>query len=164
MEPEDLQSFEIAALRRYEEGFELMTRDKTLAGVYLMGYSAEMLLKTAFFRYRSRHREIHSVGLFSLRAQLGPAKTLGKRIIPHIACERYHSIRFWALLLIKFRRGKGDPLPNPLDQQLAQRSNRIYRNWTEMLRFQIIMVEPREELCFFEDVTWIVQNHGKLWR
>ena len=48
--PETVLGFEAAAEEKYEDGFNLMATASQGNGVYLMGYAAEMLLKSAYFR------------------------------------------------------------------------------------------------------------------
>ena len=48
--PETIQGFEAAAEEKYEDGFNLLAFISPGNGVYLMGYAAEMLLKSAYFR------------------------------------------------------------------------------------------------------------------
>lgn len=51
--PETIGGFETAAEERYWDGIEMLTSPgpHRAAGIYLIGYAAEMLLKTASFRF-----------------------------------------------------------------------------------------------------------------
>lgn len=48
--PETVAEFDLAAEQRYWDGCQLITLGRGLAGIYLLGYAAEMILKHACFR------------------------------------------------------------------------------------------------------------------
>ena len=48
--PETVADFELAAEARYWDGCQLITQNHLLGGIYLLGYTAEMILKHASFR------------------------------------------------------------------------------------------------------------------
>ena len=47
--PETIQEFDLAAEERYWTGLDLMTRGESTAGIYFMGYAAEMLAQKQLF-------------------------------------------------------------------------------------------------------------------
>jgi len=91
--PETVQEFDLAAAQKNREGAALVAAGYNGAGIYLLGYSAEMLLKNAYFRYTGASWA-DRVG-----PRLGSALTAGRILIPLVPHEGYHSLRFWASLL-----------------------------------------------------------------
>lgn len=155
---ETLFSFERAASAKYLEGHELMFSGYGGAGMYLMGYSAEMLLKSAYFRFSG------ALPADRIAALLGPAQQTAQQLIPGVPRETYHSLRFWALLLRAKRSQQNDPLPFAVDAPFVSRTRRLYQNWWIGMRYRPDLSQPMEALVLLEDVDWLRANYGKLWR
>ena len=92
---ETIQEFDLAAEERYWTGLELMTRGEGAAGIYFMGYTAEMLLKNSYFLLDRLTPPTFPVG-----TQLGQAKLASSIFLPHYKFRNYHDLIFWADLLI----------------------------------------------------------------
>jgi len=86
--PETVQDLDLAAEERYWEGLELMADGHTGAGIYLMGYAAEMKLKVAYSRLQGA-----SPGA-DARSYIVPARRRAPTLIPGIQDETSHSVRF----------------------------------------------------------------------
>ena len=86
--PETVQEFDLAAAQKYREGTALIAAGYNGAGVYLLGYSAEMLLKNAYFRYTG------ASWADRIQPRLGLALAAGRILIPLVPHEAYHSLRF----------------------------------------------------------------------
>jgi hypothetical protein len=155
---ETLLSFELASHAKYLEGYDLMFRGYGGAGMYLMGYSAEMLLKTAYFRYSGAQPSDR------ISALLAPAQQTAKRLIPGVSPEGNHSLRYWALLLRAKRSQRNHPLPGIIDASFVSRTRRLHQNWWVGMRYRPDSSEPLEVLSLRDDVDWLRANHGKLWR
>ena len=135
-----------------------MARGYGGAGMYLMGYSAEMLLKSAYFRFSGAQPTDR------IAALLGPAQQTAQRLIPGISRETYHSLRFWALLLRAKRRQQNNPLPLAVDAPFVSRTRRLYQNWWIGMRYRPDSAQPRETLILLDDMDWLRANYGRLWR
>lgn len=155
---ETLLSFELAANARYLEGHNLMFRGYGGAGMYLMGYSAEMLLKSAYFRYSGAQPSDRILAL------LAPAQQTAKRLIPGVSPEGNHSLRYWALLLRAKRSRQNDPLPGSIDAAFVSRTRRLYQNWWVGMRYRPDLSQPMENLSVLDDMDWLRANYEKLWR
>ncbi len=157
--PETVQEFELAAEQKYFEALELMASGYRGAGIYLMGYVAEMLLKVAFFRYDGA-RPADLVG-----PRLGPARRRGRARIPRdVPWENYHSLNFWSLLLICERRWRNDPLPARIEARLRQRTRRLYQHWWVEMRYRRDSSRSLEVQTVYDDATWVRDNRVALWR
>jgi hypothetical protein len=158
LQPEEtLQDFELAWPQRYFEGLELMIQGDTAAGIYLMGYAAEMLLKRAYFLLTGA-APTDLVG-----PRLGPARARAAALGVAVGHESYHSLLFWGLLLIEERRALGQPLPVDLEVGLLACTGRLYQNsWVE-LRYRPDSADPAEAEEVREAVDWLREAADRLW-
>ena len=86
--PETVGDFDLAAECRYWDGCQLVTQGHGPGGIYLLGYTAEMILKHACFRV-DRGRPADPVGGF-----FGPTRAWMRHHHGTIAHESYHSLLF----------------------------------------------------------------------
>lgn len=152
---ETVQDFEIAADERFEEGLELLTLGRLGAGIYLLGYAAEMLLKNACYRFAGADLTDPVAGFW------GPALARGRGY--GLQPESSHSVRFWAYTLRADRVGAGQPLPMSTDAELCATVHRLYDNWWVEMRYrpdQALSAEAEEVL---DDVGWLRSNYNALW-
>jgi len=156
--PETVQEFELAAGQKYQEGVVLAAGGYAGAGTYLLGYSAEMLLKSAYFRYTgARPADL-------VQPRLAAALTAGRRYIPPVPHEAYHSLRFWSLLLREVRRQQNRPLPAAVDASFVSRTRRLYQSWWIGMRYRRDQATSLEAGSVYSDVTWLRDNYIALWR
>lgn len=156
--PETLQDFELAAQERYWEGLELMVAGRESGGVYLLGYTAEMLLKLASFRLES----VRPTDL--VKPRLAPVRNWMKQTCPGIDSEGFHSLVFWATYLRTRRRQQGRPLDQLMESQLAQRTRRLYAVWAVEMRYRSLRLPASDLRSAYDSVTWIRDNYLRLWR
>ena len=128
-EPETPQVVELALIDRYASAQQLMLVEEWDAAIYIFGYVAEMVLKTAYFRVRGNNPS-DTVALM-----LSPAKTRGQQIIPDIAHENYHSLDFWSALLRAERTQQQRPLLPAVEAQLISFTQTLYQNWMVEMRY-----------------------------
>ena len=132
--PETLQDFELAAQDRYWEGLELLLAGRDAGGVYLLGYTAEMLLKLASLRLESVRPNDQ------VKPRLAPVRNWMRQTCPGIEYEGFHSLVFWATYLRTKRRQQGRPLDPLTESQLAQRTRRLYSVWAVEMRYRSLRV------------------------
>lgn len=128
------------------------------AGMYLLGYAAEMLLKSVYFRFGGAQL------LDPVRFLLRPAQQIANILIPGVEPEQYHSLRFWALLLRERRRRQNNPLPLDMDAPFVSRTRRMYQNWWVGMRYRQDQSRPMEAITFLDDMDWLRDNYDSLWR
>jgi hypothetical protein len=155
--PETLQDFELASEQRYWDGAGLIAQGRALGGVYLLGYSVEMILKHSCFR-TNRGRPADAVGGF-----FGPAKAWMKQHEVSIGPESYHSLWFWMMYLRGRRRELGRPLPQELDWSLVRRVRRLYQCWSVELRYRPWIVSADVAKAVYDDATWMRDHRIRLW-
>ena len=156
--PETVQEFDLAAALKYREGAALIAAGHSGAGIYLLGYSAEMLLKNAYFRYTG------ASWADRVQPKLGLALAAGRILIPLVPHEGYHSLRFWALLLREARHAQHRPLPPLLDAQFISRTRRLHQNCWIGSRYRRDQSTAREAAAVLDDTEWLQRNHTLLWR
>jgi hypothetical protein len=155
---ETIQDYTLAVPQRYLEGLQLMVEGYPGAGIYLMGYAAEMLLKLAYFLYTGAG-PADAVG-----PRLGPARHQARALGIQVLDEGYHSPRFWARLLLEQRRNDGLPLNNELEARLLNCADSLYSNWWVQMRYQPDVAREDEVAVFHQEVDWLQGNLESLWR
>lgn len=156
--PETLQDIELAAGEKYKEGCALKGAGYDGAAIYLLGYTAEMVLKYACFRYMGEP------GNRQVRGLLAPARNRARAYLPGISVEGYHSVWFWAMWLRKQRQLDGRFWRSSFDHRYLQSTRRIYQNWVAQMRYQVDQCLPDEAELMIEEVEWLIKNWMRLWR
>jgi len=154
--PETVQDLELAVDDKYWEGIQLLVAGRRGAGVYLLGYAVEMILKNACF-LADGARPADLVG-----PRLAPIRSSARRALPGIPHESYHSLWFWLHVLRTKRASLGRPLPGDVDARLVQRVRRIYGIWIVDMRYKPDQALPREAESVYDDVTWIRDRRAQL--
>ena len=160
---ETILDFTTAAEEKYVAGFELVVQSRYNSGIYLMGYAAEMWLKSTYFHLRDPNlRVIDFVG-----PRLNPALHFARTnfdLEPTQGRNDLHDLRFWALLIRQTRRRQNRPLTEILDAQFVSRSRRLYQNWSVNMRYRADPCSEREALTVLDDVSWLKTNYFRLRR
>ena len=166
-----VQEFDFAISEKLLEGQRLLVAGNANGGVYLLGYAAEMLLKTAYFRFTG-------AGLGDeVGPRLAPARRAGKGqrgdgitpdipgLVPDIPDEFYHSLRFWAMLLQAQRAEQGQSWADiEFTLEFERCTERLYNNWWVEMRYRRSLAKPEEALQVLSDVGWLRTHQTTLWR
>ncbi len=159
-QPETITGFETAAEAKYEDGFSLMTYASPGNGIYLMGYAAEMLLKSAYFR-------VAGLGLTVpiTRSHLRQARADAVSLAVAAGDEQFHNLAFWSELLIKKRVQQSRAMTAALAAELDRRAKRLAQNWFVEMRYQRLQgVTVQDVDDVLDDVVWVKSNYQALWR
>lgn len=153
---ESIEGFEAAAENMYEAGFNLMASAQSGQGVYLMGYVAEMLLKSAYFR-------LHGFTFQQVISMADLRDAVQRHHLP-LPPEKFHDLELWAQLIIRERNLK--TLSNPLmESDLQTTTTRLNTNWSVKMRYYPLQGVVRQDLeDVLDDVVWIKSNHNGFWR
>lgn len=162
--PETVHDLETAGRARFWDAMELAIAGRTYAAIYVGGYSAEMLLKSATFRLRGA--ALHQpAGAF-----FGPAKAYGQARFSTISHENYHSIIFWQLSIIELRKDAGLPHGGGVFVELMLNSQTIFDYWNVAMRYRDSEAHPQLHAAatlkiedFVAALSWIDRNHQALW-
>ena len=156
--PETVQEFDLAAAQKYREGTALIAAGYPGAGIYLLSYSAEMLLKNAYFRYTG------ASAVDRIQPRLALALVAGRVYNPAIPHEGYHSLQFWALLLREVRRRQRRPLPPLVDASFTARTRRLHQTAWIGMRYRHDQATLREAQSAQSDAAWLQSHYTTLWR
>src|SRR3954467_176361 len=147
--PETVGDFDLAAEDRFWDGCQLLLLGHDLAGIYLLGYCAEMILKHACFRTDRARPGDPAAGYF------GPVRAWMNLHHPLVEREAYHSLLFWMLYLRGRRRPIGRPLLDTLDWELVRRVRRLYQSWSVDLRYRAWYAPASVVRAVYDDVLWL---------
>jgi hypothetical protein len=151
---ETVQELELAAEARYWEGLELMALGRRGAGIYLMGYAAEMHLELACFRLMGAAAPDPVTPLRASACRR--AKQWG------VTCpdEGCHSLMFWFALVERQRADLGKPC---LAVDFGRCVERLYRSWWVEMRYRSDVATDADASRVFEDVSWLAHNYADMW-
>jgi len=156
---ETINDLVLAAEEKYWESREMMTAGRPGAGIYLTGYAAEMLLKTAVFRVDGA-----SLG-DPVRPRLRPARRTGSIAFPSVRDEGYHSLLFWCHLLLYWRRRRPVVAWDPaFRNDFLRRVRRLYSMWWVEMRYRPDQTWPAEAEDVLDLASWVRANYPRLWR
>jgi hypothetical protein len=154
---ETVADFDLAAEARYWDGCQLLTQGHGLGGIYVLGYTAEMILKHACLRADRARPADPAAGFF------GPIRVWMQVRYPLVQRESYHSLLFWASYLRGKRRENGNPLSDAIDWELVRRVRRLYSTWSVDLRYRDWTIQAAEAAAVYDDVTWLRDTRIRLW-
>jgi hypothetical protein len=154
--PESLRDFAVAAEYRFLEGLELATRNHHFAGIYLLGYAAEMYLKIAAFRFDGASPST------LVYPQLQPVRRWMLLRHPKVEHEGFHSLRFWLQYLRSRRQVRGQALDRNFDGALVHHVNRIYSIWWVEMRYRPDRADIMTVNRMFNDVSWLRRNQHRI--
>jgi hypothetical protein len=149
---------EAAAHLRYFDGLQLATseRERLTGALYMLGYVAEILVKTAYYRFRRLGPTDDVAG--ELKGMSARARVLG-----FDWQGNRHNLESLAALLVFERDAAGAPMDLVEATEFQSRVAAIGAHWSEMLRYKDIEAVQAELTEVFEDVEWLVTNHRQLW-
>ncbi len=153
---ESIEGFEAAAENKYEAGFNLMASPQSGDGVYLMGYVAELLLKSAYFRLRGFSSQ-QNIEMSDLRDAV-------QRHHLSLPSDRFHDLERWGQLVLRER--VLAYLTNPsMEHDLQATVTRLNTNWSVKMRYLDLQgVDKQDVEDVLDDVIWIKTNHKDFWR
>ena len=154
--PETIQEFTGAAEDRYWEGIELLVDGQYHGGIYLLGYVAEMLQKSAYFSFRGE------APTSLVWPMLNPAWRRGADWFSGSFSPNspdYHNLDFWARLLIEERRRAGRPLPYHLHSPYLIHSSRIYLGWWIEMRYRRAAANQDDAENMLDSVSWLRRHY-----
>jgi hypothetical protein len=150
-----IREFRQAATLRYNEGRRLTIAGDRLAAIYLWGYTAEMLLKAAYFRLML-YGPTTPITMVDLQAARTYALGLG------LAFGNLHDLPGWRALLIEEHRIRGSPYKSSFARSITTRVGRIHQHWREHLRYRKNRPYLGEVNQTLQNVTWLLSEYRSL--
>lgn len=146
---------ELAAGQWYWSGLMLALAGpgSETSALYLLGYVAEMLLKTAYFRV---------VGIAA-----------GDNIAPHLRTAHrdarwrggnLHNLQSWFYLLNDVRFFQGNPWNPVLASRIERHVLTVDAHWRETLRYTPLAATDVELEETLASVDWLLAQYNLLWR
>jgi hypothetical protein len=127
--PDCVQGFRTAAQARYDDGLVLAEKGHRLAAIYLWGYSAEMLIKAAYFTLHG-FTAAQPIGGAVLALAKQDAKTFG------IHWTNQHNVYAYATLVVHKRASLGRYYVSPtFANDFVGHAQTVYNRWRETLRY-----------------------------
>ena len=155
-ELETPQLLEIALIDRYKSAYETLPLAEWDAAIYIFGYVAEMILKTAYFRV------VGNSLAAPVKPMLSPARSRGEELIPGVNHDSYHSLRFWSELLRAERSDQGRGLLTDTENSLIEHTNNLYDKWMVEMRYHPNKATEADALEVAEAVQWLFNNRIEL--
>lgn len=155
---ETVQDLALAAEEKYWEGIELLAVGRRGAGIYLLGYCVEMMLKNAALVITgARPGE-------SAFPRLVPLTRRFRARLVGIPSESNHSLWYWIHALRQVRSFLGRPMDQSIDAAIVQRVRRVHGMWTVEMRYKPDEAAQFEADLVYNDVTWIRDRRLQLVR
>jgi hypothetical protein len=152
---DSLQTLDLAAEQRYQEGINLIT-SFPYGAIYLLGYCVEIWLKNSVFLCDgARFSDSTQQHLYAAR-RLGN-RLRGKR--PKFPDDdHYHSILFWAKILVYKLENKGHRNGAPASKkeinEIIQRAEELSNCWHPSMRYRWVEIQASEWQSFQAHVDW----------
>lgn len=157
---DSVAEFEAAANQRYYDGLGAATQGRRTAAIYLWGYTAEMIVKAAYFRLIGFAPQQHI-----LFTDLQNARNRGHQLlIPWPKQGWGHNVAAWSQLVILERAHQPQWLyPNAnFGVEFQSRVHPISRLWRETLRYHKNVAYSFEVLHMRECAEWLLTNMNRL--
>ncbi len=155
-QPDSIREFRASARQRYDDGLTAAAGGRGLAAIYLWGYSAEMLLKAAYF-------SVLGVGegtSLQMAVHINPAIQRGRGLgIAWPQGGQGHNVGAWAELLI-LERANRPAIAYPMDfgVQVQAHGQRIGQLWNQTLRYHKNKPYSYEVTQVREAAEWLIVN------
>ncbi len=161
---DSIKKFELSARHKYRAGLTLISGGDATTGIEQLGYSAEMLLKSAYFRFVRSRIGLRRTTSVITGHMLRDAAREGIRLHIRYDPESYHSLLFWGLLLAGIRKDHARPLPPEIEDEMLTRMRELHRLWMIEHRYQNRIYGSSDVARMDLNVTWLIENYEQLWR
>jgi len=153
-----IQEYEQARLDRFWDGVSLWSTGRETGAVYMLGYTAEIAVKCAYFRV-SGFTILQPIRRAELNTAEARAKTLGVTAKP----DGFHNICFWRDLLIAHRRTNGRPLDTVSEKGLMDNTKAVSDRWSIEMRYKRGYLSTSDVEQVARAVDWIDKNYVVLY-
>jgi hypothetical protein len=168
LNPDSIDEFLAAACERYCDGIELAAQARRMGAIYLFGYSAEMVMKAAYFRAIGVSNRAPLGRQSHLNAAVTRARQLG---VNWPNPRNLHYVQGWAELLVVIqmnlvKTSQPPPASAYADPTFAHRVREhatIVQNlWNESLRYHKNRAYEFELIRMQSSVDWLMKNLPRL--
>ena len=168
IKPDSIDEFVAAACERYSDGIALAAQARRTGAIYLFGYSAEMVMKAAYFRAIG----VSARTKLEMGSHLWPAVTQAKQL--GVNWPKHHNLHYvqgWAELLVVTQKNLLTTSQPPLvsayaDPSFGQRvtfhATTVQTLWTESLRYHKNRAYEFELRRMQSSVSWLMTSLPQL--
>jgi hypothetical protein len=161
--PDSINRLERAAEQRYNDAESLVSKKRSLAALYLLGYTAEMCLSAAY--YRSAGFDPNApIAVDTRRRRMAQARQLRATNGQPLMSNDPHPVVGWARFL-EWQRTSSAPLTARDSQRLREairRAELVYKHWRPSLRYKITSVMPNQLEEVRKAAFWFLEQRGRL--
>ena len=159
-QPESIREFRTSARRRFDEGMALAAAGYRAGAIYLWGYSAEMILKAAYFSLLGRSETAVLTWVGDILPAINAGRAMG---IAWPVAGQGHNVRAWAELLIaEHAATPGAAYPPLFGQEVQACGQSIGQLWSETLRYHKNVAYLYEMNQVREAAEWLLVNSNAL--
>lgn len=158
-QPDSISEFRAAARQRYDDGLAASVAGRRLAAIYLWGYSAEMVVKAAYFTFIGLGEAVPITWGGHLQPAIARGQTLG---IAWPGGGAGHNVRAWAELLVLEHAATGPAYTLDFGQEVQANGQRIGQLWRETLRYYKNVAYLYEVGQVRQAVEWFLTNSEAL--
>lgn len=146
---------ELVTEQRFWDGLMLASGEPghETAAIYLFGYVAEILIKTAYCRFINL--PVTQPTLRAFQAAQTQSLWVGGNL---------HNLASWARFLIDTRQNSGNPIHPVMAGVLLAHSLTLDANWREWLRYRSVTATTAELQSVFASIEWLRGHHDALWK
>jgi len=154
--PDSIREYRAAARQRFDDALAMAGQGRRTGAIYLWGYTAEMILKAAYFSLVGL-AETH---VLTWKADLRPAIERGRTLgIAWPAQGEGHNVRAWAELLVSVRAlSPATTYAAPFASEVQRQAQRIQQLWRETLRYRKNYAYGYEMRQVREAAEWLLVN------
>ena len=157
--PESIREFRASAQQRFDDALSLAISGRRTGAVYLWGYSAEMLIKAAYFSAIG----MPETDTITWANHIGPAIIKGRGLaIVWPGNGAGHNVRAWSELLVVERNSSATSYPISFSLEIRKHSGRIEQLWSEVLRYHSNIPYRYEMNQVREAAEWLLANSREL--
>ena len=160
-QPESIREFRASAQRRFDEGMALAVAGYRTGAIYLWGYTAEMILKAAYFALLGRGETAVLTWKADIRPEIDASRALG---IVWRKSGQGHDVRAWAELLVTRRVATPGAayLSTQFGQEVQECGQIIGQLWSEGLRYHKNLAYLYEMNQVREAAEWLPVHSSAL--
>lgn len=148
--------FERAAEQRRIDAMRLALAGRSLAAIYLQGYSVEISVKAAYFRTIG-HPRTRPIAIQDRNTAVLEWNRLGLRNKPG-----QHDLLGWAELLAAKRQDLQRPYPSNFQTEMLTQAKALYLRWRETIRYHTNVPYGDEIRIVSMAAHWFAQNYPNL--
>ena len=152
--PDSIREFRSAARRRFDDAMTLAAAGQRTGAVYLWGYTAEMILKAAYFAVLGLDEADPILWGEHLLPAIHRGRALG---IAWPVPGQGHNVRAWAELLVAERASSAATAYDaPFGREVQRHGQRFEPLWRETLRYRKNRAYRHEVRQVRESAEWFL--------